>query len=115
MILAFAFIALGYPVLYWGAVNIKHWNRSVQTTDAAPMSLLFGVGSAQALRAADKLPIHPVPFPYTPPKPKTTDGAQPASSGGTSNGNGAQLSPNYPGGSGSTIPTPPIPGGGILA
>jgi hypothetical protein len=112
MILPLAFIALGYPLAYWGANQLKHWNRSIQTTEAAPMALLFAVQSAQALRATDKIPIHPVPFPYTPP---TTGGAQPSSnpSGGTpggSSGNNGGLSPNYPGGPGSTIPTPSIPG-----
>lgn len=117
MLLPIAFIALGYPLLYWGANQIKHWNRSIDTTEAAPLSLLYGVGSVEALRKADKLPIHSVPFPYKPPPPKTDGGSQPASTGGTGsgNGNGAQLSPNFPGGPGSTIPTPPVGGGGIQA
>lgn len=115
MIVAFAFIALGYPILYWGANQLKHWDRSIQQTDAAPLSLLFGVATPQSLKAADKLPSHPVPFPYTPPK-KATGDAQPSSNGSSSGTpGGAQLSPNFPGGSGSTIPTPPVPGGGLSA
>lgn len=113
ILVALAFIAFGYPLGYWGANQIKHWDRSVQTTKAAPLSLLFGVASAQSLRQADKLPIHPVPFPY---KTPNSGGVQPSSTPGTPNGKsngsggGAQLSPKYPGGS-PTIPSPSIPGG----
>lgn len=111
MILALAFIAAGYPLAYWGANNIKHWDRSVLTTDAAPLSLLYAVASPQQLRDADKLPGHDVPFPY---RVKTTSGGtQPSSnsgSGGTSQSPGGSLSPNYPGGPNGTIPTPPVGG-----
>jgi len=113
MILPLVFIALGYPLAYWGANQLKHWNRSIKDTEAAPLSLLYGVSTADALRKTDKLPIHPVPFPYT---AKSTGGPQPSSSGSggssgsNNNGNGAQLSPNYPGGPGGTIPTPPVGG-----
>lgn len=115
-IIAYAFIALGYTIMYWGANNIKHWDRSVQTTEAAPLSLLFGFPANK-----DTVPIHPIPFPYTSPNAS----AAPPASGGTTPpkaGPGSQfprnqlpsnLSPNYPGAPGSTIPTPPVGGGSV--
>lgn len=106
------FISVGYPLMYWGANNIKHWNRSIKTTEAAPMALLFGVSTPEQLNKAGSLPIHPVPFPY---ESTSTGGTQPSSNssggtGGNSNGNSGGLSPNYPGGPNGTIPNPPIPG-----
>jgi len=103
-IIAMAFISVGYAVFYWGANQIKHWNRSVTNTEAATLKLLFGFPMD-----SDYQTIHAIPFPF-----QTTNGAttSPPSSGGVGKKNGgAQLSPNYPGGSNGTIPTPSIPGG----
>lgn len=103
-----AFIAAGYAAFYWGANQIKHWNRSVTDTEAATMKLLFGFPMG-----ADYQTIHPIPFPY---KAATTSSSTTPS--GNSNFNpltpggsgGANLNPNFPGGPGATIPTPKIPG-----
>lgn len=110
MMLAFAFIALGYPIMYWGANQLKHWDRSIQQTDAAPLALLFGVSTPEQLSKADMLPSHSVPFPYTA-KQSSSGSAPSGPSSGTPGG--AQLSPNFPGGTGSTIPTPPVGGTSI--
>lgn len=101
ILIALAFISVGYPVIYWGANNLKHWNRSVQDTNAASMKMLFGLSAGK-----DEQSIHAVPFPY---KAPTTGGTTPSSNTPPSTGNNGGLSPNYPGGSG-TIPTPPVGG-----
>lgn len=112
-IIAYAFIALGYTLAYWGANNIKHWDRSVQNTEAAPMTLLFGFPAKQ-----DTVPIHPIPFPFTSKKAASTGTGDPLNPGypvpykpkpTTPPANGG-LSPTYPGAPGSTIPTPPVRG-----
>jgi hypothetical protein len=108
ILIALAFISLGYPLVYWGAGNLKHWNRSIKDTEAAPLSLLLGVADSQKLRKADKLPIHPIPFPYKATTP--TSGPKPSGDTGSNpGGNSGGLSPNYPGGSTGTIPSPSIP------
>lgn len=102
---AMAFIAVGYPLAYWGANQIVHWNKSVTDTEAATLALLFGLPMPP-----DYKTLHEIPFPYKA-MDSSSGGTTPSSnSGGTgSNNGGAGLSPNYPGGSG-TIPTPGIPG-----
>lgn len=59
-IIAVALLALGYTLFYWGANNIFQWDKSVSTTQAATMSVLFGLAGS----ASDR-PLHPIPFPYT--------------------------------------------------
>lgn len=107
-IIAMAFVSIGYVVFYWGANQIKHWNRSVTDTEAATMKLLFGFPMD-----ADYKTIHDIPFPYTAGStaPASSDSSTSKGPKPTLPGNdGANLSPKYPGGSGSTIPTPTIPG-----
>src|SRR6185369_10900191 len=96
-IIAMAFVAIGYAVFYWAANQIKHWNRSVTDTEAATMKLLFGFPMD-----SDYQTIHPIPFPFQSPNGSTAaDTTSPPSIGNTGKKNGgAQLSPNYPGGSG---------------
>lgn len=98
-VIAMAFIALGYAVFYWGADQIKQWNRSVQDTEAATFKLLAGFPMG-----LDYQTIHPIPFVFN--GGSGTGGNTPSSNSG---GNGAQLNPNFPGNPGSTIPTPGIP------
>lgn len=110
-LIAMAFISLGYAAFYWGANQIKHWNRSVTDTEAATFKLLMGFPMP-----SDYQTIHSIPFPFSS-DASTSSGTRGNTQTlpGNSGGNGAQLSPNYPGGS-ATIPNPGIPsGGGIFA
>lgn len=110
-IIAMAFIAIGYALFYWGANEIKHWNKSVQDTEAATFKLLVGFPMP-----SDYKSIHSVPFVFTDPSATTPSTPGTSPNPGTSidpskpsapqNG----LSPNFPGGPGATIPTPGIPG-----
>lgn len=118
-----AFIAAGYALVYWGADNIRNWmqidnNSSLSLgTQAVPLSVLVGVkgydapgpgvdpDTGKAGPLANNGP-HPVPFPYKAPENLRVTPSSNTTPGG---GNGAQLSPNFPGGTG-TIPTPGIPG-----
>lgn len=102
-LIAMAFIAVGYAAFYWGANQIKHWNRSVTDTEAATFKLLMGFPMG-----TDYQTIHPIPFPFS--SSNGSGGTGPSTGSGTKNGNTAPLNPNYPGGPNGTIPTPSIPG-----
>ena len=104
-IIAMAFISAGYVLFYWGADQIKHWNRTVTDTEAATLKILAGFPVEKEYET-----IHKIPFPYESPSGGTTPSGntKPKSNGGSG------LSPNYPGGPGGTIPTPGIPGGGYI-
>lgn len=106
-IIAMAFIAVGYAVFYWGANQIKHWNRSVTDTEAATMKLLMGFPMG-----SDYETIHSIPFPF---QDSTGDSTTSPGNSGTGNQNGGtNLNPMFPGPPTATIPTPGIPTKGPL-
>lgn len=104
-IIAMAFIAIGYALFYWGANEIKHWNKSVQDTEAATFKLLVGFPMT-----ADYQTLHSVPFTFTDPSTAAPTTGGTGTSGGSKAPSQGGLSPNFPGGPGATIPTPGIPG-----
>jgi hypothetical protein len=113
-IIAIAIISGGYSLVYWGANNIKAWNKSLQTTDAAPLSILIGVGNAEDLAKADKFPIHPIPFPYDSNRYGGTSGtpstsSSPSAPAPTGPSGGASINPNFPGNGSQPMPNPGIP------
>lgn len=126
IIVAMAFISLGYALVYWGAANAVLWtqesaNSSLSIgTSAPPLAVLVGVQQSPDNKGT--IPRHAVPFPYavdaqgnkvTPNFDKPSSGGfigpvapKPGTTGGTG---GGFINPNYPGGN-IGIPTPGIPG-----
>jgi hypothetical protein len=116
-IIAMALLGVGYTLAYWGANNIKHWDGPTKT-DAAPMTLLFGiVDPASSPQLLDQIVSHPVPFPYNAPETATNPTPGSKNSDGTTNlptpGGGSIAVPNSAGGSGGAKlnTNSPIPGG----
>lgn len=111
-----AFLAGGYLLAYWGANNIHEWqqidnNSSLSLgTLAVPLLILAGL-KAYPENGGANAGTHDVPFPYKAPANLQANPSNSGSSGGSQpSTGGAQLNPNYPGGS-TGIPTPPVGGG----
>jgi hypothetical protein len=104
-IIAMAFVAVGYVLMYWGACNVKHWPGIESSTTAATMATLFGTQTGKNV-----VVVHDVPWPV-----KAASSATPAtgnSSAPVQGSNGAALNPNFPGNPGQQMQNVPLPGSG---